>query len=304
MTTTSWVLATDTRRLAAMVSAVRGIGGSVTVAAVGPRALADAAARAGADAVAWIETGSGVPPEACAASLAAAVASTAPRAVIATTTPEGRALLGPVAIALGAVIVTGARALALDGDAVVVERTDLGGRVDQALATSAPLAALFGGDDVPAPAGATAPIERVEGAASDVRVERLAPVPGATGGVTTAERVVSVGRGLKAKADLPMVEELAAALGAEIACSMPIADDYGWVAKERYVGRSGQHIAPRLYLALGISGTPQHLEGVRDAKVVVAVNSDPAAHIFGRAAYGIVGDLYEVIPALRTALGK
>ena len=85
---------------------------------------------------------------------------------------------------------------------------------------------------------------------------------------------------------------------------MPIADDFGWVAKERYIGRSGQHIAPRLYLALGISGTPQHLEGVRDAKVVVAVNSDAEAHIFKRADYGIVGDLYEVVPALRTALGK
>ena len=115
---------------------------------------------------------------------------------------------------------------------------------------------------------------------------------------------MSIGRGVKAKADLAIVEGLAADLGAEIACSMPIVDDFGWVAKERYIGRSGQHIAPRLYLALGISGTPQHLEGIRDAKVVVAVNSDPDAHVFRRADYGIVGDLYEVVPALRSALGK
>jgi len=83
-----------------------------------------------------------------------------------------------------------------------------------------------------------------------------------------------------------------------------IADDFGWVAKERYIGRSGQHVSPRLYMAIGISGAPQHLEGVRDAKVVVAVNTDPEARIFQRADYGIVGDLYEVVPALQAALGE
>ncbi len=305
MTTTTWVLATDIRRLAAMVGAVRGIGGEVTVAAVGPRTLADAAAAAGADRVAWVETGAGLPPEAYAASLAGAVAAASPRAVLAVTTPEGRALLGVVAASLGASIVAGARTLALDGDAVVVERTDLDGRVEQTIAVpAAPVAALFGGDDAQAPAGAAAPVERLDLVPADVRVERLAPVQGTTGGVATAERVVSMGRGIKAKADLAMVEELAAALAAEIACSMPVADDYGWVAKERYIGRSGQHIAPRLYLALGISGATQHLDGVRDARTVVAVNTDPAAHIFKRAGYGIVGDLYEVVPALTAALGK
>ena len=305
MHTNGWVIATDTRRLAAMVAALRGLSGTVTVAAVGPRALADAAAGSGPDAVAWVEPDPAVAPEAYARSVAQAIGAARPRAVIAATTPEGRAFLGAAAAALGAVIVSGTTALATDGDAVVVERTDLGGRVDQSLASRAPVACLFGGDDAPAPGGrAPAPVERLEAVAADVRVERVAPVPGATGGVTTAERVVSIGRGVKARADLPLVEDLAAVLGAELACSMPIADDFGWVAKERYIGRSGQHIAPRLYLALGISGTPQHLEGVRDAKVVVAVNSDAEAHIFKRADYGIVGDLYEVVPALRTALGK
>jgi electron transfer flavoprotein alpha subunit len=168
----------------------------------------------------------------------------------------------------------------------------------------APLAGLFAGEDVPTPAGATpAPIERIDaGGPADIRIESSEPVDGADAGVNDAERVVAIGRGLKAKADLALVEDLAAALGAEIACSMPIADDFGWVAKERYVGRSGQHISPRLYMAIGISGAPQHLDGVRDARVVVAINADPEAHIFGRADYGIVGDLYEVVPALRAAL--
>jgi electron transfer flavoprotein alpha subunit len=159
-----------------------------------------------------------------------------------------------------------------------------------------------GGDATPPPDAAPAPIERLAADPVDVRLEGSAPVSGADAGLGTAERVVAVGRGLRAKADLALVEDLATALRAEVACSMPIADDYGWLPKERYIGRSGRHIAPRLYLAVGISGAPQHLEGVREARVVVAVNADPEARIFRRAGYGIVGDLYEVLPALRAAL--
>lgn len=305
MTVDAWVLATDTTRVGAMIAAARGLGGSVTVAAIGPRSLAEAAAAAGPDAVRWIEPTGGAPAEAYAAGLARAVAAAGARLVLAATTPAGRVLLGAAAVALDAVVVAGLRSVTLDGDTVVVDRLDLDGRLAETVASSAPVAGLFGGDDAPAVSAAQAPIERLDaGSPADIRIERTEPIAGANAGVTSAERVVSVGRGLKAKADLALIEGLATALGAEVGCSMPVADDYGWVAKERYIGRSGQHIAPRLYLAIGISGTPQHMEGVREAKVVVAINADPEAHIFHRADYGIVGDLYEVIPALRVALGK
>ena len=306
MTVEGWVVATDVRRLGAMVSTVQRLGAGVTVMAVGPRSVADAAAAAGPDAVIWIEAGAGVPAEAYASTVAAAASAARPRVVLAATAPQDRALLGTVAAALGAVVVAGVLHMSLEGDMLVVERTALGGRIVETLASAAPIAGLFGGDDIPAPAPAIpAPIERLDaGSPADIRVEKTEPVRGANAGVSSAERVVAVGRGLKAKADLALVEGLAATLGAEIACSMPIADDFGWVAKERYVGRSGQHISPRLYLAVGISGAPQHLDGVRDAKVVVAVNIDPEARIFQRAGYGIVGDLYEVIPELQAALGE
>lgn len=303
MADASWVIATDPRRLAAMVAAARGLGGGVTVVAVGARTLAEAAGGSGADAVRWVEADASTPAEAYASALAQAVREATPGVVLAAATPDGRALLGWAAAALGAPVVSGVTGF-FGGGTVLVERAGLGGRVIESLAVVPPLAALFGGDDTPAPAGARAPIEALRLEPTGIRIERVDPVPGATGGVSTADRVVSIGRGLKAKDDLAIVEGLAAALGAEIACSMPIADDYGWVAKERYVGRSGQQIAPRLYVAVGISGMPQHLEGVRDAKVVVGINSDPGARIFERADYGIVGDLYEVIPALRQALGK
>jgi electron transfer flavoprotein alpha subunit len=306
MSAHGWVLATDVRRLEGMVCALRGLGGGVTVGVVGPRSVAEAAAAAGADAVTWVDVADDAPAEAHATALAQAVAAARPRAVLAATTPSGRALLGAAAAALGAVVVTGVFGISLEGETVVAERTDLGGRVLETLESGAPLAGLYVGEDTPSSGwAAPAAIERLDvGSPADIRVEKTVPVIGAHSDLRNAERVVAIGRGLKAKEDLELVEDLAAALGAEIGCSMPIADDFGWVPKERYIGRSGQHISPRLYVAIGISGAPQHLEGVRDAKVVVAINTDSDAHIFHRADYGIVGDLYEVIPALQAALGQ
>lgn len=306
MSAQGWVLATDVRRLEGMVCALRGLGGAVTVGVVGPRSVAEAAAGAGADAVRWVDVADEAPAEAYATALAQAVAAAKPRAVLAAMTPPGRALLGAAAAALGAAVMTGVVGISLEGETVVVERTDLGGRVLETLESDAPMTGVYVGEDTPPPGRAVpAAIERLDvGSPADIRVEKTVPVIGARSDLRDAERVVAVGRGLKAKEDLALVQDLAAALGAEIGCSMPIADDFGWVPKERYIGRSGQHISPRLYVAIGISGAPQHLDGVRDAKVVVAINTDPDAQIFHRADYGIVGDLYEVIPALQAALGQ
>ena len=121
--------------------------------------------------------------------------------------------------------------------------------------------------------------------------------------LTAAEIIVSVGRGIQDKENLILVEELAAALGAELAASRPICDN-GWLPMERQVGSSGQTVAPKLYLAVGISGAIQHLVGMKGAKSIIAINKDPNAPIFEVADYGIVGDLFEVVPALTEAILK
>ena len=156
-------------------------------------------------------------------------------------------------------------------------------------------------------AGAGASIENfpVQIEPSQIRSKPDAPFRDAQRSVdlTAADIIVSVGRGIKEKDNLPVVEALATALGAEIAASRPICDN-GWLPMERQVGSSGQTVSPKLYLAVGISGAIQHLVGMKGAKTIVAINKDENAPIFETADYGIVGDLFEIVPALVEEIKK
>jgi electron transfer flavoprotein alpha subunit len=119
--------------------------------------------------------------------------------------------------------------------------------------------------------------------------------------LSQAERIVAVGRGIKEQEKLPVAQQLADALGAELAASRPICDA-GWLPMARQVGSSGQTVAPKLYLALGISGAIQHLVGMKGSQTIAAINKDADAPIFEVADYGIVGDLFEIVPAIIEAL--
>ena len=139
--------------------------------------------------------------------------------------------------------------------------------------------------------------------ASKIRQKPEAPFKEAKQAVdlTQAERIVSVGRGIKGEEHIALAKQLAEALDAELAASRPICDA-GWLPMERQIGSSGQTVAPKLYLALGISGAIQHVVGMKGARTIVAINKDPEAPIFEIADYGIAGDLFDVLPALIKAL--
>ena len=120
--------------------------------------------------------------------------------------------------------------------------------------------------------------------------------------LTAANIIVSVGRGIKEAENIPIVQQLAEVLGAELAASRPICDN-GWLPMERQVGSSGQTVAPKMYVAVGISGAIQHLVGMKGSKIIVAINKDPEAPIFSVADYGLAGDLFEIVPQLVKELG-
>ncbi|HEU5409598.1 MAG TPA: electron transfer flavoprotein subunit alpha/FixB family protein [Candidatus Acidoferrales bacterium] len=119
--------------------------------------------------------------------------------------------------------------------------------------------------------------------------------------LTQAPILVSIGRGIKAPENIPLAEKLAKALGAELSASRPICDE-GWLPMERQIGSSGQTVSPKLYLALGISGAIQHVVGMKGSRCIVAINKDQNAPIFEIADYGVVGDLFEIVPALTEAV--
>jgi electron transfer flavoprotein alpha subunit len=161
--------------------------------------------------------------------------------------------------------------------------------------------------DQAAKGGSAAPVRSiaVKVDASKLREKPEAPFQEAKQAVdlSQAERIVAVGRGIKGQEHLPVAQKLADALGAELAASRPICDS-GWLPMERQIGSSGQTVAPKLYVALGISGAIQHVVGMKGARTIVAVNKDADAPIFEVADYGIAGDLFEIVPAIVAELQK
>jgi electron transfer flavoprotein alpha subunit len=155
--------------------------------------------------------------------------------------------------------------------------------------------------------GDAAPVSRasVDIDSSTIRQSPEAPFKEAKQAVDLgqAERIVAVGRGIKSQENIAIAERLATALSAELAASRPICDN-GWLPMDRQIGSSGQTVAPKLYVALGISGAIQHLVGMKGARTIVAINKDADAPIFEVADYGIVGDLFEIVPALVSELEK
>ena len=146
----------------------------------------------------------------------------------------------------------------------------------------------------------TTPLREIPAPALDsllMRFKRLIQPEAGDVDITRESVLVSVGRGIGSQDNLAVVEELAQALGAAVSSSRPIVDQ-GWLPKSRQVGKSGLSVKPKLYLAVGISGAPEHIEGMRGAELIVAINTDPSAPIFDVAHYGVVSDLFDVLPAL------
>lgn len=301
---TSYVLVAGHAGVAALIAAAAGLGGPVVALVAGPRSLAEQVACAAVDQVVWF----GEPGDQAVESFAPAVARVVaeqPGIVLGGRRPAERVLLGWAAAALAAPVVTGVTGvtgIVADGGQVVVTHGVNGGIAVATTAFEPPVAIQLDGGAVPSGSG-SAPITEVAAAPLPIVVESVEASRAGETDLTAAPRVVGVGRGLRAREDLALVEALADALDAEIGCTRPLAEGLDWLPRDRYLGVSGQHIAPELYLALGISGQLQHVAGTRAAGTVVAVNTDPKAPIMAEADYLLAGDLYTLVPALLKALG-
>ena len=250
-------------------------------------------------------------PDAYTAALSQLLAQVKPEYVLLPHTYQVRDFLPKLATALGAVAVSDVVAHRVEAGRLVLVRQLFQGKVnsDVRFTGAAPHFASL-------QAGAYRADQLLEGAAplekftpaiapGDVRTrpqERFRESARAVD-LSAAELIVAVGRGIKEADNIPLIQELANAMGAELAASRPICDA-GWLPMERQVGSSGQTVGPKMYMAIGISGAIQHLVGMKGSRVIVAINKDPNAPIFEVADYGIVGDLFQVVPELIEAFKK
>jgi electron transfer flavoprotein alpha subunit len=298
-----WIVATEQGEVASLINFLEIKSADVTALVIGSQELAEQSARVGT-AVKWIDSAD-QPAANFTAAAASIIQKAAPTVIIGGSSPEARAVIGSAAAALGAAVASNVISLSIEDDVICAERSVLDDKLIETLEMPIHTCLLVNALNLqlqaPSDELVAGSIETME-AKSDGSVEYLSVEPVAASGLQTADYVVGVGLGATGGDLFNQTVKLAEVMGAEMGCSMPIYSELQLMPHETYIGLTGCKVAPKLYLALGISGTSQHCAGLRNAKTIVCVNKDPKALFFNNADYGIVGDLNDIIPALIAAL--
>jgi electron transfer flavoprotein alpha subunit len=239
--------------------------------------------------------------------LAEVVAAEQPKAVLIAATSIGWDVAPMLSARLDAPLVTGCKAVAAEGAGLLVTASFCGGKMmaDVEISAAPAILMLLPGSFRPTGEAGKARVEtRRPAAALDggaIRFEEFVLPAAGDVDITQQEILVAVGRGIQQKDNIELAEELAAALGGAVCASRPVVDQ-GWLPATRQVGKSGMTVKPKLYLALGISGAPEHIEGMKGAELIIAVNTDAKAPIYDVAQYGAEVDVLELLPALTEAI--
>lgn len=300
MSTSAWLIVGDVGHICGMVSSARKAADKVKMVIVGSEELSQLAAKSNPDHLVWYKAGEKIPAEALADEIADLIAKDPSEIILSLEDPVSRILWAKAAVKMDAAVVGTVFDVACEDGIKRAKRLIADDKSVKIVETKKVLAGIFNGDDTEPAAGEAEIVQAAADASSSKMrfAEGSEQIVTEKGGLKSAKRVVGVGYGVASKAELEMVKEFAAGIGAEVGCSLPVAKQLLWFEENRVVGITHNRIAPELYLALGVSGQPQHMSGVRDAKIVVGINTDPDAPIFQKCDYGVVGDVSKLLPVL------
>ena len=239
-------------------------------------------------------------PEAAADVLARLAKEANPDVILVGSTRDGKEIASRIAVKLGRPCVSEVFGAALVGETLQGKRNVFAGKLVAEVVLPLPcVVAVKVGTTSALPASAGKAEEKVMGSVpSKTKLVEMREKQKGTVDLKGAKLIVAAGRGVKKKEDLAIVSELAATLEGAVGCSRPLSADMGWLPEEHHIGLTGVTVHPDLYIAVGISGQLQHVAGIKDSKVIAAVNTDKSAPMFEASDYGIVGDLYAVLPAM------
>lgn len=300
-----WIITDDQNSLGELCAGGRQLGEQVSVVLFGSQDQAQEAITLGADQVfLYGQPGHSVIIESHSKAIAELLRAEKADLVMVNSSTSGKLIAGKIATQLGTSALSNISEFAVEDGGMIVKHMVYGGaaiRTEKALSDT--VVVTVGSGVFEAVAKDETRQGKVTEMNSDVdnagiRIVETRPKQGEQVNLGAAKRVIGVGRGFASKEDLKMAEELAALVGAEMACSRPIAEGEKWMSKERYIGVSGVVLKPDVYISIGISGQIQHMVGVNQAKTIVAINKDKNAPVFKQADIGLVGDIYNVLPQI------